>query len=279
MCVDPINRRHVRREQRPGTNTHASELSVLTSTRLQRSPSRAAACGKIIYGHCYFFVCPNVSFSSWSAGFEIRADSHQTDKEGDWFNVSAKWPCSFQAYTHKHSHHQLPHAHAHTYTSTHTHTCTCSASKQWEVSIISNSSSIANSFVLLLRYHHFSFFFSFHIHKKITSESVCRWKQGAREQGNKGWGGSDSAEMKTGDYWSTGNTGWIFDSVFCDVFLSENTYYCYIGVLRTCRVMGGGSTQALRIIFRWKHKSRRFSALPFHGRGSVGCMVVKLHFI
>lgn len=63
-CGEPADRRHALGEQRPDTNSRASELSALTSTRLQPSSQQSRSLWKIVYGHCYFFVCLSVSFSA-----------------------------------------------------------------------------------------------------------------------------------------------------------------------------------------------------------------------
>ena len=125
------------------------------------------------------------------------------------------------------------------HTQAHTHKLIFT-SKHWEMNMIRK----ANSFVSLLRYHHF--FFSFHIHKKITSERACRWNWGEESWGI-GVRGSDGAKMKTGDYWSTGNTGWIFDSAYCDVFFIWKHIMLYWCVKNT---QSRGSTQVQRIITR-----------------------------
>lgn len=62
---DPTNRRHARREQRPDTEHPRFRVIAANKCEAALAPSRAAAFGKIVYGHRYFFVFPeHVLFST-----------------------------------------------------------------------------------------------------------------------------------------------------------------------------------------------------------------------
>lgn len=65
--------------------------------------------------------------------------------------------------------------------------------------------------------------------------------------------------MKTGDYWSTRNPGWIFGLAFCVVFLSENTQCSSI---LFCGEQNWSLKLSQSMIFRWSIKS---SSCQSHG--------------
>lgn len=86
------------------------------------------------------------------------------------------------------------------YMQRHTKRFTC---KHCEMNIVSNSSSIVNSFVSLLRYYHFSFSLVPYPQKDYIGKSV-QMKLGSIRTRGRGDGGGDGAKMKTGDYrWVT----------------------------------------------------------------------------
>lgn len=80
------------------------------------------------------------------------------------------------------------------------------------------------SFFSLFRYHRL--FLIPHPQRDYIGKSV-QMELGSERAGERRDGGSDSAEMKTGDYWSTGNAGWIFDTAFV-MFPYQKTHNAFI---------------------------------------------------
>lgn len=135
----------------------------------------------------------------------------------------------------------------------------------------------ANSFCVVVKVSSFLvLFYSLSVkrlhRKKPADETV---EQKSRGKGDRK---SDCAEMKIGDYRSTGNTGWIFDSAFLWCF----PIWKHITLLYWCvKNKQRGEVQCRRrgLLLDRTFKNQQFWMLLGHRRGSVGGVMVKLCFI
>lgn len=116
VCGDSTNRRH----------QTSTLLSLLTSTKLQRAPSRAAPLENHLWSLILWFFCPH--------------DSNLIDKRKELIQCFLqRWWCSFEAYStyiHKYSHPLLR-------TQTSAHTYSPANIERWASSVIPAAQQIA----------------------------------------------------------------------------------------------------------------------------------------